>query len=540
MSMKSKLAFILQKRIIILFLLIISLAGFLRIYKLGQVPPSLTWDEAAVGYNAWTIANYGRDEYGRSFPIYFKSFGEDKQPVHIYLTAIIVKLFGPSEFTIRLPAALFGIFNIALIFFLAQLIFRNNLIALTSSFFLAISPQNIHFSRFNHEANFALFFFMLGLIFFLKFIKEDRLFLSLALLSLLFSMICYHAAEIIVPPIIILLIIIYKKSFKIKSLSFFISLFLLFCFIVIVLFQPRLFGIARLDQTAFSRGDIEKTQIFKLTGSYTLGRVNRVVSNYWSNFNPQYLFVKGDNNPRLSSQGAGEFYKIDALFLLIGVFSLIKKRSKEGIFLLGWAFIAPFGDSIAGEAPHAARAYFMMGSWNLIAALGFYKVVSYPKRYIFKWFNGVFVIAILLCSLIIYLNYYFNEFPKRYAIDWQYGMKQVVEFVTSHNEYDQVYMTSIRSQPYIFYLYYLKTPLYEYLNTVVYNNNREKSSNNVSYFGKYSFEGWNAFESKGDKGVLYVLSPSEYDGLKYRSSFDIKKVVYFPNNTVAFFIVALN
>ena len=41
-------------------------AIFLRTYKLNQVPPSLDWDEASFSYNAYTIANWGKDEWGKS------------------------------------------------------------------------------------------------------------------------------------------------------------------------------------------------------------------------------------------------------------------------------------------------------------------------------------------------------------------------------------------------------------------------------------------------------------------------------------------
>ncbi len=68
--------------------LIVILAFALRVYKVDSVPPSLTWDETAVGYNGFTIANYGRDEYGKRFPLYFRSFADDKHPIHVYFTAI--------------------------------------------------------------------------------------------------------------------------------------------------------------------------------------------------------------------------------------------------------------------------------------------------------------------------------------------------------------------------------------------------------------------------------------------------------------------
>ena len=119
-----------KNKINLLLLVIILLAAILRIYKIDQVPPSLSWDEAANGYNAYTIANYGRDEHGKYFPAYFRSFGDDKHPIHIYLTAPFVKILGLNEFSTRLPSAVFGTLNVLLIFFLTNLLFKNKFIAL--------------------------------------------------------------------------------------------------------------------------------------------------------------------------------------------------------------------------------------------------------------------------------------------------------------------------------------------------------------------------------------------------------------------------
>lgn len=528
-----------MKKIYILLIFIVIMASILRIYRIESVPPSLSWDEVAVGYNAFTVANWGKDEYGKSYPLNFRSFGEDKQPIHIYTTAIFVKLFGLSEFSTRIPAAIMGSLNVLLIFFLAKKLFRDERIGLFSSFFLAISPQNLFFSRFNHEANFALFFFMLGLLIIHKVIQGKSFLLPFSLLAFLLAMVSYHAAEVVVPPVILLLFILYFKSLVRNKASVLLASFLLGGFIILGILSPRVLGIVRYNQAALSKSDFGKTILFKYTHNYFLGRINLILEQYSWHFDPKFLFISGDKNPRLSSQSNGEFYLIDAIFLLAGVAYLISKRSKSGLVLLSWALLGPLPSSLVSEAPHAGRAAFMMGSWQIIAALGLYFLLNLFRKKIFRITLLVIVFIISVFSLSKFMNFYLNDFAKDYAIQWQYGMKQIIEFVTIHPEYSQIYTTNVRAQPYIFFLYYLKTPLPDYLNTVIYNNSRDKSSSNVSYFDKYAFGGWSPFESEAQRGVLYVLSPSEYDGLKYRSTFDIKKIIYYPNETIAFFLVSL-
>ena len=82
---------------------IVVLAFILRFFMLGQNPPSLNWDETSIGYNAYSILKTGKDEYGTSFPIEFRSFDDYKPPVYIYLDVLPVTIFGLTEFAVRFP-----------------------------------------------------------------------------------------------------------------------------------------------------------------------------------------------------------------------------------------------------------------------------------------------------------------------------------------------------------------------------------------------------------------------------------------------------
>ena len=53
-----------MKRSIFLLLAIIVVAAFLRFWQLGKTASSLTWDEVAWGYNAYSLGIDGKDEFG--------------------------------------------------------------------------------------------------------------------------------------------------------------------------------------------------------------------------------------------------------------------------------------------------------------------------------------------------------------------------------------------------------------------------------------------------------------------------------------------
>jgi len=99
-------------------LLIIVLGFLLRIYKLDVRPLGFTWDEAALGYNAYSLLKTGRDEHAQRFPVVFKSFGDYKPGLYIYFTVPSVKLLSLNEFSTRLPSAIFGTLLILVVYLL--------------------------------------------------------------------------------------------------------------------------------------------------------------------------------------------------------------------------------------------------------------------------------------------------------------------------------------------------------------------------------------------------------------------------------------
>lgn len=532
-----------MNKIKISLIIIILLASFLRVYKLGDIPPSASWDEAAVGYNAYAIANWGKDEWGHSFPLMFKSFEDDKHPIHIYFTALAIKIVGLSDFGTRLAPAIFGVFNVLLLFLLSKKLFKSEILGLIAAIFLAISPYGIQFSRFNHEANFALFFFMLGLLSFYYGIEGKVRYFSLSAMSFSLSILSYHSALVFVPVITVILVLFYANQLWKARKSLVLPILIVLLFGLVILTHPALLGFARIKQNALPPETIKSTPIYKKTNNEFLSHLYLSSQYYFSHFSLLYLFVSGDPIPRHSTQVIGEFFWVDAFLLPLGVLFLLFKRSKEAFIILIWAFLGPVPSSATPGANgwgHAARALFTMGSWQLVSAFGLYQLLKIMKNPIFKTFCLITIIAIITYQLSNYLHYYYQKYNKDYAIEWQYGFKKIADFIKEHPDYHTIFVTDIRSQPYIFLLYYLKYPLPDYLESVVYNTSHQRPSNLVSRFGKYIFSDWDPIESQPFPDVLYVVGPSAYDGLRYRQQFQVKKLVKFPNGTDAFFIVSKN
>src|SRR3990167_8199615 len=89
--------------------LIVALGTFLRLYHLETLPPSLYWEEAALGYDALSISQTGKDYHGNTMPVVaFPSFGDYKPSAYFYAAAVAIKTLGSTDFAVRLPSAASG------------------------------------------------------------------------------------------------------------------------------------------------------------------------------------------------------------------------------------------------------------------------------------------------------------------------------------------------------------------------------------------------------------------------------------------------
>lgn len=522
--------------LVVLLIIVIS-ASILRINKLDQIPPSLNWDEVAAAYNAYSVAHFGVDEWNKPFPLTFQSFNDFKHPVHIYTTALLLRFAPPTDFSARLPTAIIGILAIILAFFLARELFKNNLIAVFSSLFLALSPYHIHYSRGVWEIIHALFYFMLGIMLFLVGVRKKNWILILGFISFGVSLLTYHSAKVIVPLIIVLLVVLFWRELLEMKRMFLFSLLALSLFILLFIFDPNLLGLARAGQTKFDQSKIEDTYMYKQTKNSTLATIEIALGQYPKHFEYKYLFETGDQSPRNSVKTIGMFYKIELLFMLLGLIELIRRKSRASVILLVWILLSPLPSSLVMGAPNSTRALFMMGSLNILSALGAYSIVSLVKFKYLRWLAVTFIIIAMSWSLKPYLEAYYGEYAKKEAIEWQYGMKDIVEYLKTSPEYHKVYMTDVRSQPYIFFLYYLGISPKELHKTITYTEDESKSHNLVRSFDRYQFGGWDEIESRPEPGVMYIVEPSKYSGLRFTNDLFPVLVVEFPNGSPAFYMV---
>jgi len=89
----------------ILLSCVLVLGAALYISSIRNNPTGYYIDESSISFNAHLIAQSGKDEHGESFPLFFRAFGEYKNPIYIYLLAVVYRITGPSILAARLLSA---------------------------------------------------------------------------------------------------------------------------------------------------------------------------------------------------------------------------------------------------------------------------------------------------------------------------------------------------------------------------------------------------------------------------------------------------
>ena len=412
---------------------IVLCAFFLRVFGIGQI--SLFGDEVSIAYNAYGILSEGKDEHNQSFPLFFRSFGEYKNPIYIYSSVPVIWLFGTTEFAVRFTSVLFGTLVIIAVFLLGNQLFDDQKVGLVAAALAAISPWHIMISRLGTEVVSFVFLFILGLYFLFR----KNYIVSAILLGL--SLYAYGVARLFVPLILVGYYYCYRPAIDKKTI-------IAACIFVLILLP---LAYAYLYQGANER--FKKVSVF--------GEENPIASfaqNYAKHISPFYLFVFGDGNFRHNPKYVGQIYLIILPVILFGVWLLYTKKHKHAQFFLLWFLLFAIPASLTEEnIPHALRTTTALPLFELIGA---YALVMLWNQKEAKYRTPILAIfsILLLASVVAFFYYLFILYPLHTQPNWIYGMKEVAQVaLQSQGNYDKVIISDAIDVPYIYLLFYSKT-----------------------------------------------------------------------------------
>ena len=149
-----------KARLYVQLLFLLLVVGIFHFYQLGSIPPGISNDEANIGYEAWSIASTGRDQWGNLLPLTFRGFGNWSLPVYIYLLAPFVKIFGPEIWSVRLLGLISGSLLCWSAYLLVKKLSGSKNMAITAAVMVGITPWIFGLTRPASEVPLAMVFFM--------------------------------------------------------------------------------------------------------------------------------------------------------------------------------------------------------------------------------------------------------------------------------------------------------------------------------------------------------------------------------------------
>lgn len=534
--------------VIVALFLIFCLGTFLRFNNIANNPPALNWDEVAFAVNAHMINETGKDEYGRTFPLYFQSLDDYKLPVYVYLTALSEKIFGYNNFAVRFPSALFGSLSIIAFFLLCRILFKPQSIALIATLLFAILPWHIQFSRMAAEATVGLFFFLLGLLFFLESMQKKRWILLVSFFFFALAQYTYLPFRYAIPLLGIVLIFLYRKTLFKKNIFVIIACILALGVSGLLLFDSysnrntsRVSGIAAIDSyTKLYQQDLKQQNYDGSLGinlsrrvfhdSHLFSSFEIATSNYLGHFSPGFLFFEAEQ-PRHYTPMIGLLYVWFLPFLLVGTYFLFRENKNSIIVTISLLLITPIPLAFAFDSPNAIRAIALVLPFCILTAIGIRILGTLiRKRHRSFFFVYVFITgSIATLGLVHFYHQNTIHLPHERSQEWLFGRKEMTEYILQNQKnYDKIIVSPELEWPNIFFLYYSHYDPQKYLAQGGTRGGSWSAENNKIdniIFKSFKFP----FDTRGQK-ILLIGAPNEFPKetrpLKQINYLDGKPAIY--------------
>lgn len=414
-------------------------AAAIRLTGLADVPPGLYCDEASTGYDAWSLALTGRDQYGEMLPLFARSFGDYNEASYRYLAAPIIAALGPTVMAVRLPAALAGTALVGLLYVLGGQLFSRRA-GLVAAALGATSPWLVLFSRVGFRGILLPLALSAAVALFLSAVRRRRSLLPAALLFSL-ALWTYTPARLLVPAVVVLCAALHARSLRLHARHLG-SAAALFCLV--------LSGLATFW---FSEAGMARTSA-ELRDSLELGPLRDDLLAYLS---PAFLFERGDANLRHSMPEWGLLLPFEWLTVAWGVGAFVRAPSRAGALVLGWVVLGVLPAALTAEG-HALRAVGAAPAFTLLSAAGVDALLSSVRRPLWRR-----TLAFGLAAAVAVFGYaavwrtMHGEYRETSPAHWQWGMREGVAALEASHRSCRVVSAGL-FLPHIFILFHGRVP----------------------------------------------------------------------------------
>ena len=418
--------------------LIIALAALaLHLFRIGEAPVHLVHDEVVFALNANSIATSGQGLTGARFPLYFH-IGHNfwSTPLVVYFPSLFQLVLPPTPAVIRMPTAIIGAANIALLYLIGRRLFAAERIAIASAAILALAPAHLIHSRLGVDHLYPTVFFLGALLCFLRFEADGRKrWMAVAGTLLGIGVYSYLGAVAAMPIFAVLFAgaICVTEPARWRAAAVLIAAFAaaLLPLAAWLLFHPEqiaqqlsMYGLVGTGDASPAAGLLRHFRYWRLV---EYARV------YHEFFNPSFLFFSGDASMIDSTRQAGVFLIPTVVFLAVGINAIINTaRSRASVVILLSFLAAPIAAIVVGEVK-VNRALVLLPAAALICGYGIANMMSWRAR----WARTA--IVVLLIATAAQFAYFYWDYlgPYRDRSAWWFERNRYGAFDTMSRALEQ-------------------------------------------------------------------------------------------------------
>lgn len=452
---------------LLMLILILLLAAYLRIYRLDVIPNGLIPDEAIRGYDAYSLLKTGADSFGTRFPLFLRSFEDYTPALYSYLSIPFIAIFDLSAFSTRLASAVIGVIVVALTYPATRRVFGQTA-ALIAAFLLAISPWHILPSRTGAEWILMSLGPLLSITLAYRGLKHPSNLIAAGIAAGV-SLYGYAPIKAFFPILIAGFVALYGNELR-KQKLIAVTTLLLFLVIAAPIY------VFSFTSTGMHRFNI----VFEGTQSTFQKTVTGLVNNYFAYFSPSF-FMHGDYFDKLKPplpiahlKSVGLISWAELLAIFLGGSRVFKLRHRHGWFILYWLIVSPLGINLHSNSPWPTLWLTAIPVPHMLAGAGLSGLISLirePQIHLFKppWRPSTRLLKPFLTLLVIGLslsifnnfrvmhNDLFYEFPVYGAKAWYYGRGEAISVMESlKNQYDHTDLISDSLSTSVYLLFYTR------------------------------------------------------------------------------------
>ena len=495
-----------------IFIFCVFVIGFLvRILAIDSVPNGLNVDEASIGYEAYSILNYGIDRNGKSIPVFLEAWGSGQNALYAYIIMPFAKILGLSAFSVRLPMAIISCISLIVIYKLLNKEDDEKLATVVLAFF-AIAPWHIMKSRFGLESNIFPDIMLWAAYFLVNFLKDGKI--SSFYISAVLLGICsysYGTSYFFLPifVIILLLALIKSKKINIKQAVIYLGIIFIISLPIILMLFINSFELNELKIGFITIPRMQSNRYESLTVLSSKSIFMTLLDNFIGSMK---LIIFQDD--KLISNAIYPYGIIYIFSLPITIVGLIKcfKKSNQINFVINIWFITAMLLTFFVE-PNINRINILWIPIVYYTSIGIYEIISNTK--FLKW-------IMILIYVVFFIKFEYTYFNTDFTNNFTFydKIENVIKY-TDKIDADNIYFQYAFKEPYIYILFYNKCNPKDFSLTAKYKNDI-KSFDSVISFGKYRFYLPNEIDD--EKDTAYVMKKKEEN--HYNINENIWKKIY--------------